>query len=144
MDVLDLRDQCIAALAHLDVDISDGNPTRDPSDGASRIVHLDGGGRVRRTVILGVTTGTASNRRAAGGSVDRAGYVNALVVAPSRDSCLWLSERARDALADQPLPGGGRLTDASYDGEPLPEPDTSPARWSRALTFTATRKRNTP
>ena len=37
MDVLDLRDQCIAALAHLDVDISDGNPTRDPSDGASRV-----------------------------------------------------------------------------------------------------------
>lgn len=132
MDVLDLRDQCIAALAHLDVDVTDGEPVTDSN------------GRVRRTVILGVTTGTASNRRAAGGSVNRDGYVNVLIVTPSRDSCLWLSERARDALADLPLPGGARLTDASYDGEPLPEPDTSPARWSRALAFTATRKRNTP
>lgn len=132
MDVLDLRDQCIAGLAHLDVDVTDGEPA------------IDASGRVRRTVILGVTTGTASNRRAAGGSVNRDGYVNALIVAPSRDSCLWLSERARDALADMPLPGGARLTDESYDGEPLPEPDTSPARWSRALAFTATRKRNTP
>lgn len=132
MDVLDLRDQCIAALAHLDVDVTDGEPVTDSN------------GRVRRTVVLGVTTGTASNRRAAGGSVNRDGYVNALIVTPSRDSCLWLSERARDALADLPLPGGARLTDASYDGEPLPEPDTSPARWSRALAFTATRKRNTP
>ena len=132
MDVFDLRDQCIAALAHLDVDVTDGEPVADAN------------GRVRRTVVLGVTTGTAANRRAAGGSVNRDGYVNALIVTPSRDSCLWLSERARDALADLPLPGGARLTDASYDGEPLPEPDTSPARWSRALAFTATRKRNTP
>lgn len=144
MDVLDLREQCIAGLAHLDIDVSDGNPTRDPSDGVNRVMHLDSSGRVRRTVVLGVTTGTATNRRAAGGSVNRDGYVNALIVTPSRDSCLWLSERARDALADLPLPGGARLTDASYDGEPLPEPDTSPARWSRALAFTATRKRNTP
>ncbi len=132
MDVLDLRDTAIAALAHLDVDVTDGEPVTDSK------------GRVRRTVVLGVTTGTAANRRAAGGSVNRDGYVNALIVTPSRDSCLWLSERARDALADLPLPGGARLTDASYDGEPLPEPDTSPARWSRALAFTATRKRNTP
>jgi hypothetical protein len=132
MDVLDLRDQCLAALAHLDVDITDGEPD------------IDASGRIRHTVILGVTTGTATNRRAAGGSVNRDGYVNALIVTPSRDSCLWLSERARDALADMSLPGGARLTDASYDGEPLPEPDTAPARWSRALAFTATRKRNTP
>ncbi len=132
MDVLDLRNQCIAALAHLDVDVTDGEPVTDSN------------GRIRRTVILGVTTGTATNRRAAGGSVNRDGYVNALIVTPSYDSCLWLTERARDALADMPLPGGARLTDASYDGEPVPEPDTSPARWSRALTFTATRKRNTP
>lgn len=130
MDVLDLRDTCITALAHLDADITDGEPVTGP------------GGTIRATVIVGVTNGIASNRRAAGGSVNRDGYVNALVVTASRDSCLWLTERTRDALADTPLPGGGRLTDASYDGEPVPEPDTSPARWSRALAFTATRKRN--
>lgn len=130
MDAFELRDSAIAALAHLDVDLTDGEPVTEP------------GGRVHRTVILGVTTGTATNRRAGGRSVNVDGYVNALVVAPSRDSCLWLTERARDALADMPLPGGARLTDASYDGEPIPEPDTSPGRWSRALAFTATRKRS--
>lgn len=143
MDALTLRDQCLSVLVDLGVDISDGNPTRDPSDGVQRVVHVDRTGRVRRTVILGVTTGTATNRRAAGGSVNRDGYVNALIVTPSRDSCLWLSEHARDALTDLPIPGGTRLTDASYDGEPIPEPGTAPARWSRALAFTATRKRNT-
>lgn len=131
MDVLDLRDTAIIALAHLDVDITDDEP------------HTDSSGRVVRTIIISVTTGTATNRRAAGGTVNRDGYVNALVVTPSRDSCLWLTERARDALTDIPLPGGARLTDASYDGEPVPEPGTAPARWSRALTFTAIRKRST-
>lgn len=131
MDVFELRDTIIAALSHLDVDLTDGEP------------ETDSDGRVRRTVIIGVTTGTATNRRAAGGSVDRDGYVNALVVTSSRDSCLWLTERTRDALADMPLPGGARLTDASYDGEPLPEPSTAPGRWSRALALTATRKRST-
>lgn len=129
MDALDLRDRCIAALAHIDADITDDEP------------ETDANGRIRRTVILGVTTGIASNRRAAGGTVNRDGYVNALVVSTSRDSCLWLTEQVRDALTDMPLPGGARLTDASYDGEPVPEPGTAPARWSRALTFTATRKR---
>lgn len=129
MDALELRDTAIAALQHLDADITDGEP---------RTVN----GRLPRTVVLGVTPGTASNRRAAGGSVNRDGYVNALIVTTSKDSCLWLTEEVRDALSDMPLPGGARLTDASYDGEPLAEPDTSPARWSRALAFTATRKRN--
>lgn len=131
MDVLDLRDLAIAQLQHLDVDLTDGEPVTGPD------------GRVRRTVILSVTTGTATNRRAAGGSVDRVGTVNALIVTASRDSCLWLTERVRDALADVPLGGGqGRLTDASYDTEPIPEPDTRPESWSQALAFTATRKRS--
>ncbi|MFC0673550.1 hypothetical protein [Brachybacterium hainanense] len=130
MDALDLRDSCIAALQHLDVDVTD--------DG----VEKDSDGRVRRTVILGVTAGVAGNRRAAGGSVDRTGTVNALVVTASRDSCLWLVQRVRDALADLPLGSPhGRLTDASYDAEPQPEPGTTPARWSQALAFTITRKR---
>lgn len=130
MDVLELRDTCIAALAHLDVDITDGEP---------ETVN----GTIRHTVIVGVTNGIASQRRAAGGSVNRDGYVNALVVTTSRDSCLWLTQRVRDALADYPLGAPhGRLTDASYDGEPVPEPDTSPARWSRSLAFTITTKRS--
>lgn len=129
MDVLDLRDLVIEALLPLGVDITDGAPVTDTS------------GRVRRTVILSVTPGTAGQRRAAGGSVRRDGYVNALIVSPSRDSCLALTERTRDLLTDFPIPGGGRITDASYDGEPTPEPDISPARWSKALAFTATRKR---
>lgn len=131
MDVLDLRDLILEALLPAGVDITDGEPVTDSS------------GRVRRTVILGVTPGVAGQRRAAGGSVRRDGYVNALIVTPSRDSCLALTETVRDLLADYPIPGGGRLTDASYDGEPTPEPDTTPARWSRALAFTATRKRGT-
>lgn len=142
MDALDLRDTVVDALLPLGVDISDGNATHDPVDGKNRIVHLDANGIVRRTVIIGVTTGMTSGRRGSGRSVNTDGYVNALVVAPSRDSCLWLTEKVRDALADYPLGRPhGRLTDASYDGEPLPEPDISPARWSKALAFTATRKR---
>lgn len=131
MDVLDLRDTMIAALQHLDVDLTDGEP------------ETDADGRIRQTVVIGVTNGIATQRRAAGGSVNRDGYVNALVVTPSRDSCLWLTQRVRDALADYPLgKPHGRLTDASYDGEPVPEPGTSPARWSRALAFTITTKRS--
>ncbi|UVY83795.1 hypothetical protein NLU66_16535 [Brachybacterium sp. NBEC-018] len=129
MDVLTLRDLVIEALLPVGVDITDGEPATDPS------------GRIRRTVIVGATPGTASGRRAAGGSVNRDGTLAVLVVTPSRDSCLALTEKTRDLLSDFPIPGGGRLTDASYDGEPTPEPDTSPARWSKALAFTATRKR---
>lgn len=133
MDLLDLRDTAIAALAHLDVDITDGEPVTDPS------------GRVRRTVIVSVSTGTAGGRRASGRGDRTDGYLNALIVTPSRDSCLWLTQRVQDALADYPLGRPhGRLTDASYDGEPVPEPATSPARWSRAITFQTITKRSTP
>lgn len=129
MDALELRDLVLAVLAPIAADVTENEP------------RIDDDGRIRPTVILSVSTGVASNRRAAGGSVNRDGYVNALVVTPSRDSCLWLTETTRDALADMPLPGGARLTDVSYDGEPTPEPGTDAARWSRALTLTATRKR---
>ena len=131
MDLLALRDHAIAALMHLDVDITDGEPE----------TGLDG--RIRRTVIVSVTPGTTTGRRASGGSVNVVGYVNAMVVTASRDSCLWLSEQVQRSLADLPLErGSGALTDESYDGEPLPEPNTSPARWSTALAFRATRKRH--
>lgn len=131
MDTLDLRDTTIDALAHIDADITDGEPVTGPD------------GRVRHTVIVGVTTGVASQRRAGGRSTASNGTVNALVVTSSRDSCLWLTQRVRDALADYPLgKPHGRLTDASYDGEPVPEPGTAPARWSRALAFQITTKRS--
>lgn len=131
MDVFDLRDTVLAALAHPDIDTTDG----EPATGAD--------GRVHRTVIVGVTPGTTGGRRAAGGSVNRDVTVNALCVAPSRDACLWLSQWASARLADLYLGSPhGRLTDASYDGEPVPEPDTSPARWSRALAYTITTKRS--
>lgn len=131
MDALTLRDTLIEALQPLNVDVTPGE------------VQTGSDGRVRRTVILTITAGVAASRRAAGGTVDRDGYINALIVAPSRDSCLWLTEHVRDTLADYPLGHPhGRLTDESYDGDPLPEPDTTPARWSKALAFTATRKRN--
>lgn len=129
MDALTLRDTIIAALTHIDVDITDGEP------------ETGGDGRVRRTVIVGITTGTRGNRRAAGGSVDHDRAVNLLVVTPSRDSCLWLTEAVQDAVTDYPVARGARLTDASYDGEPIPEPGTSPARWSRPLTYYVTTKR---
>lgn len=130
MDVLDLRDTAIAALAHLDVTVTDGEP---------RTVD----GRVEQTVVVGVTNGVATLRRAGGRSTASDGYVNALVVTSSRDSCLWPTQRVRDALADYPLgKPHGRLTDASYDGEPVPEPGTDPARWSRALAFQITTKRS--
>lgn len=130
MDVFDLRDTIIAALAHLDVTITDDEP---------KTIN----GRIEQTVVIGVTNGIASQRRAGGRSTASDGYVNALIVTPSRDSCLWLTQRVRDALADYPLgKPHGRLTDASYDGEPVPEPGTSPARWSRALAFTITTKRS--
>lgn len=131
MDVFTVQDHVAAALAPLGVDVT----TSEPKIGAD--------GKIRRTVIHSTTTGTASRRRAAGGSVDRDRYVNVLVVAPSRDTCLWLAQAVQERLADLSLgPPHGRLTDASYDGDPLPEPDTSPARWSRALAFTITTKRS--
>lgn len=133
MDLFDLRDTVIAALQHLDVDITDDEP------------ETDSNGRVKRTVVIGVTTGTATGRRASGRGDRLTGYVNALVVTPSRDSCLWLTQAVRDVLAEYPLPAPhGPLTDASYDGEPLPEPSTSPGRWSRALAFQTLTKRSRP
>ena len=131
MDALTIRDVIIDALAHLDVDVTDG----EPETGAD--------GRLRRTVIVGVTTSVAGNRRAAGGSVDRACGVNLLIVTASRDSCLWLTGKVQDAITDYPIARGARLTDASYDGEPVPEPSTRPEQWSRALTYNVTTKRST-
>lgn len=130
MDVLTIRDRAIAALDGVGAIVT-----------AGEVETVDG--RIRNTVVVGTTTGVASARRAAGGSVNRDGYVNALVVGTSRDACLALSQRVRDTLSDLDLGSPhGRLTDASYDGEPLPEPDTSPARWSRALAFITTTKRS--
>lgn len=132
MDALTLRDRAEAALTGIPASVT----TSEPRIGAD--------GRVERTVIVTVTTGTASNRRAAGGSVNRNRYVNVLVVTASRDSCIWLTDHVRDALTDLPLGHPhGRLADASYDGEPVQELDTAPARWSRALTFQTTTKRST-
>lgn len=131
MDVFTVQDRVAAALAPLDADVTTGEPRTDDA------------GKIRRTVIYSATTGVAGGRRAAGGSVNRARYVNALVVAPSRETCLWLAQEAQEALADLSLGSPhGRLTDASYDGDPVPEPNTSPARWSRALAFTITTKRS--
>lgn len=131
MDVFTVQDHIAAALAPLGVDVT----TSEPKIGAD--------GKIRRTVIHSTTTGIAGNRRAAGGSVDRARYVNVLVVAPSRESCLWLAQGVHEALTDLSLGAPhGRLTDASYDGDPLPEPDIAPARWSRALAFMITTKRS--
>lgn len=132
MDVLELRDRAVAGLAGVDATITTEQTT------------LEADGLVDPTIVVTTTTGIAGGRRTAGGSVNRYGYVNALVVSTSRDSCLWLSQQARDALTDLDLGSPhGRLTDASYDGEPIPEPDTSAALWSRALAFTITTKRRT-
>lgn len=131
MDVFTMQDRVATALAPLDADVTTGEPNTDDD------------GKIHRTVIYSATTGVAGGRRAAGGSVNRARYVNALVVAPSRETCLWLAQEVQEALADLSLGSPhGRLTDASYDGDPVPEPDTSPARWSRALAFTITTKRS--
>lgn len=131
MDVFTVQDHVAAALEPLGVDVTTG----EPKTGAD--------GKIRRTVIHSATTGIAGGRRAAGGSVNRARYVNALIVAPSRETCLWLAQAVQERLTDLSLGSPhGRLTDASYDGEPLPEPDVSPARWSRALAFTITTKRS--
>lgn len=130
MDALTLRDGIITALAPLNADVTTGAPATDSS------------GRVRRTVIVGTTPGTASNRRAAGGTVDRDGLVDVLVVTPSADSCVDLADQTRDLLADYRIPGAGLLVDESYDAAPAQEPDITPARWSTALAFRATRKRN--
>lgn len=131
MDVFTVQDQIAAALAPLGVDVTTGEPETGTD------------GRVNRTVIHSATTGVAGGRRAAGGSVNRARYVNALVVAPSRETCLWLAQAVQERLTDLSLGSPhGRLTDASYDGDPIPEPDTSPARWSRALAYTITTKRS--
>ena len=131
MDVFTVQDRVAAALAPLDADVTTG----EPKTGAD--------GKIRRTVIYSATTGVAGGRRAAGGSVNRARYVNTLIVAPSRETCLWLAQAVQEQLTDLSLGSPhGRLTDASYDGDPIPEPDTSPARWSRALAFTITTKRS--
>lgn len=131
MDVFTVQDIVGAALAHPDIITTTGEAEPGPD------------GRIQRTVVYSVTTGVAGNRRAAGGSVDRARYVNVICVAPSRDSCLWLTQWAQERLVDLSLGSPhGRLTDASYDGGPLSTPDVSPHRWSRALAFTITTKRS--
>lgn len=131
MDVFTVQDRIATALAPLGVDVTTGEPK------------IGADGKIRRTVIHSTTTGIAGSRRAAGGSVDRARYVNILVVAPSREACLWLAQAVHETLTDLPLGAPhGRLTDASYDGDPLPEPDIAPARWSRALAFQITTKRS--
>lgn len=131
MDAFTVQDRVAAALAPLDADVTTGEPKTDDA------------GKIRRTVIYSATTGIAGGRRAAGGSVNRDRYVNALIVAPSRETCLWLAQAVQEHLTDLSLGSPhGRLTDASYDGDPIPEPDTSPARWSRALAYTITTKRS--
>lgn len=130
MDPLDLRDDIIDYLAPLDVDITDGEP------------ETGSDGRVRRTVILDVTSGTGEGYRMAGRGTRARRSVNVLVVASSRDSCVWLTERVLELLDGARLTGGGTLTDASYDGPPTPEPGTTSGLWSKALTLTAITRRS--
>lgn len=131
MDVFTAQDLFGAALEHPDIITTTDEAEIGPD------------GRFKRTVVYSVTTGISGGRRAAGGSVNRVRYVNAICVAPSRETCLWLTQWVQERLTDLSLGSPhGRLTDASYDGDPVPEPDTSPARWSRALAFTITTKRS--
>lgn len=129
MDVLTLRDTIVTALAGVNADVTPDEPL------------VDASGRVKRTVIIDVTPGTVTGRRASGRGDRLDGAVNALIVAPTRDSCLALAQQVRDRLADLPLGHPhGRLTDQSYDGAPLPEPGD--ARWSTTLTFATITKRS--
>ena len=131
MDVFTAQDLVGAALEHPDIIATTGQAETGPD------------GRIRRTVVYSVTTGLAGGRRASGGSVNQARYVNAICVAPSRETCLWLTQWVQERLTDLSLGAPhGRLTDASYDGDPLSTPDVSPARWSRALAYTITTKRS--
>lgn len=132
MDTLTLRDDLIAYLAPLGADITDGDPATDRD------------GRVRRTVILDLTPGTADGRRMSGRGTHRRRAVTAMVVTPSRDSCIWLVERVLDVLDGTRVTGGGLITDVSYDGPPTQEPGTSPARWSKPLTLNVTTTRGAP
>lgn len=133
----------LLAAAGLHVDVSDGEPTRGP-DGTLAIVHTGTDGRVRSTVIVTVTTGTTTNRRASGESTLRARTVNVLVVASTRRACRGIGERVREVLDGHRLGApNGLLEDASYDGEPLQEPDITPARWSYPLAFNARTTRGT-
>lgn len=129
MDALTLRDDVIAYLSDLDVDLTDGEPETGPD------------GRVHRTVIVDVTPGTGDARRMSGRATAARRTIGLLVVTASRDSCLWLTDRVLDRLDGARLTGGGVLTDASYDGPPTPEPGTGPARWSKALTLAVTTHR---
>lgn len=129
--------------AGMSVDLSDGEPTRGP-DGTFAVVHTGTDGRVRATVIVTVTTGTATNRRASGESTIRARTVNVLVVAASRRACRGIAESVREVLDGHRLgKPHGLLEDASYDGEPLQEPDITPTRWSYPLAFNARTTRGT-
>lgn len=129
MDTLTVRDEIIAALLPLDVDITDAEPETDRD------------GRVCRTVIVTVDSGTLRDRRATGHTTHAARTVSCLIVTASRDSCLWLTDRVRDALDGLRI-DADVLRDVSYTGEPMPEPGTSPARWSKALAFTLTTRRS--
>jgi hypothetical protein len=134
MDALAARALIIDRLSTLGADLTDGEAeTRQD-------------GTVRRTLIIDVTSGVTTSylRRMSGRATDTVRTINVLVVAPSRDSCLVLAEKTRDLLdgariAEEPH---GLLEDASYDMAPAPEPDTSPARWSRALAFQWATKRS--
>lgn len=131
MDALTVRDTIIAALMPLDVDLTDGEPAtaRD--------------GTVRRTLIVTVDQGVTGGRRMSGRAPDVRRLIGVLVVTSSRDSCLHLAERVRDTLDGQYARPHGLITDESYSGDPIPEPSTHPARWSKALAFAWTTKRST-
>lgn len=131
MEALDIRDTVIAALLPLGIDVTDGEPATGPD------------GRVHRTAIVSVTDGTIGSRRASGRGTTSGHTVSVLIVASSSDSCQVLTRRVRDVLDGAPLGRPhGLLTDVSYDGPPVQEPGTSPARWSRALAFNATTNRS--
>lgn len=128
MDALTARDHVIACLSDLDVDITDGAPETGRD------------GRVRRTVIVTIDTGTVRDRRATGDTVHAVRTVTCMAVTASRDSCLWLTDAVVDRL-DGTRVGADVLRDVSYSGEPIQEPSTSPARWSKTLAFTCTTTR---
>lgn len=130
MDALTIRDTLIAALMPLNADITDGAPETDRE------------GRIRRTVILNVPPGTVGTIRASGAATTATRTVEVLVVTAAKDSCTILAERVRDALDGTRFGSPhGTIRDVSYDGVPTPEPDITPARWSKALAFTVTTKR---
>ncbi|MGQ4574895.1 hypothetical protein ACUH93_00565 [Dermabacteraceae bacterium P7006] len=125
MTVYDLHNTTITRLAQY-APVNPDNP-------------VDDEGRVVPHYVTRMGAGTVTGRRACGKAPHRIWQLDVWCVAPSAHGVVWLVQRAVNSLDGyRPAPDTGILRDVSYTGTPTQEPGITPARFSKALTFTTT------